>query len=331
MARPIRRGARAVPARAPAARERATPRRTWAGRSANTIIPASLRGAPLAGLPEPRAAAHEALEIAEGIASRYSTASGRCRAGAWRTWRPELRGGSANCERGASRSSASTRSRASTRCSCSAGRAQALVALGDAAAAVPLAREAVALAAAQPSYSSGVPTPAARSPQALLAQRRCRRARGDRSGARAGLRVARRVRRRGDAPARARGARGAGRRPRRRRRARPRSRRSPASLPRDGRGGPRRAPRRRRLNVGFEHGRSGQPSRVPIARPLRRPPCRPIWLRSARPVPSTHADVCRGSASTTRASRPPVAHVAARNARTPCHGSVDPERTPTCS
>ena len=113
-----------------------------------------LRGAPLAGLPEPRAAAHEAVEIAEGIASHYSSASG--------TFYLAL----AHLTAESFEEAAQTASAALARVrehevarEYEAGvlsvRAQALVALGDPASAVLLAREAVALATAQPCICYG--------------------------------------------------------------------------------------------------------------------------------------------------------------------------------
>jgi len=128
---------------------------------------ARLRGAPAAGLPEPRSAALEALEIAEGLASSYSRAEAtRCLALA------QLAAGSfAEAAHSAGEALALVREHETAReyeASVLSFRAEALTALGDAAGALPLAREAVALAAAQPSLAYGVDACCALA-QALLA------------------------------------------------------------------------------------------------------------------------------------------------------------------
>ncbi len=114
-----------------------------------------LAGAPMPGLPEPRAAALEALEIAEGLASRYSRAYA-----SYVLAQAHLVSGSfEEAERSASEGLTLVREHETAR-ECEVEllsyRAQALSALGDAVSAVPLAREAVALAAAQPSFHFGV-------------------------------------------------------------------------------------------------------------------------------------------------------------------------------
>jgi len=114
-----------------------------------------LRGAPAAGLPEPRSAGLEALEIADGLASSYS------RAEATRVLAlAQLAAGSfEEAARSASEGLTLVREHETAReyeVSILSFRAEALTALGDAAAALPLAREAVSLAAAQPSLAYGV-------------------------------------------------------------------------------------------------------------------------------------------------------------------------------
>jgi class 3 adenylate cyclase/tetratricopeptide (TPR) repeat protein len=131
-----------------------------------TAIP-WLRGAPMAGLPEPRAAALEALEIAEGMASRYSRA-----AASFNLVQAHLATGNfEDAAQSASEGLALVREHETAR-ETEVGllgfRAQALLALGNATAALPIAREAVALAAAQPSFMSGVEACCALA-QALLA------------------------------------------------------------------------------------------------------------------------------------------------------------------
>jgi len=120
----------------------------------NTVLSAWLRGTPLAGVPEPRAAAHEAVEIAEGIASRYSTASGTCLLALAHLTAESFE----EAAQTASEALALVREYEVARefeVAALSVRVQALVALGDSASAVPLAREAVALAAAQPSFTYG--------------------------------------------------------------------------------------------------------------------------------------------------------------------------------
>jgi class 3 adenylate cyclase/tetratricopeptide (TPR) repeat protein len=116
---------------------------------------ARLRGAPGAGLPEPRAAALEAIAIAEGLASRYSQAVGK-----WNLVMAHLTSGSfEDAAQVASEALEFIRQHetaAEVEVSVLSLRAQALAALGDAGAAVSLAREAVALAAAQPSFHFGM-------------------------------------------------------------------------------------------------------------------------------------------------------------------------------
>jgi class 3 adenylate cyclase len=114
-----------------------------------------LTGAPVAGLPEPRSAALEAIEIAEGLSSRYSRAEAtRCLAAA------QLAAGSfEEAARSAGEGLALVRDHDTAReyeVSLLSFRAEALTALGDPAAALPVAREAMALAAAQPSFAYGV-------------------------------------------------------------------------------------------------------------------------------------------------------------------------------
>jgi len=126
-----------------------------------------VRGAPALGLPEPRAAALESLEIADGIASRYSQALAR-----FFLAQAQLVAGSfEDAARSASEGLVLVREHDTAReneVALLAYRAHALSALGDAAAAVPLAREAVALAVAQPSFNFGVDACCALA-QALLA------------------------------------------------------------------------------------------------------------------------------------------------------------------
>jgi tetratricopeptide (TPR) repeat protein len=107
------------------------------------------------GLPEPRSAALEALEIAEGLASRYS----RAEATRGLALAHLATGSFAEAAQAASDALALVREHETAReyeVSVLSFRAEALTALGDAAAALPLAREAVALAAAQPSFAYGV-------------------------------------------------------------------------------------------------------------------------------------------------------------------------------
>jgi tetratricopeptide (TPR) repeat protein len=116
---------------------------------------ARLRGMPVPGLPEPRSAALEALEIAEGLASRYS----RAEATRGLALAQLATGSFAEAVQAASDALALVREHETAReyeVSVLSFRAEALTALGDAAAALPLAREAVALAAAQPSFAYGV-------------------------------------------------------------------------------------------------------------------------------------------------------------------------------
>jgi len=120
----------------------------------NTIHPAWLRGAPLAGVPEPRAAAHEAIEIAERMASRYSTALGICHLALAHLAAKSFEEAAQTASAALALVRESEVAREYEVAALSV-RAQALVALGDAASAVPLAREAVALAAAQPSFCYG--------------------------------------------------------------------------------------------------------------------------------------------------------------------------------
>jgi class 3 adenylate cyclase len=123
----------------------------------NAVQLARLRGAPAAGLPEPRAAALEALAIAEGLASRYSQAVAR-----WNLVMAQLAsGGFEDAAQGASEALAYVRQH-ETAAECEVSllscRAQALAALGNSGEALALAREAVALAAAQPCFHYGVDT-----------------------------------------------------------------------------------------------------------------------------------------------------------------------------
>jgi tetratricopeptide (TPR) repeat protein len=114
-----------------------------------------LRGAPITELPEPRTAALEALEIAEGMASRYSRS-----AAVHNLTQAHL--ATSNFEdaaRSANEGLLLVREHETGRemeVSLLSYRAQALSALGDPAPAIPLAREAVVLAAAQPNFRLGV-------------------------------------------------------------------------------------------------------------------------------------------------------------------------------
>jgi adenylate cyclase len=121
----------------------------------NACLVSWLRGAPMPGLPEPRAAALESIEIAEGLGNRYSRAFA-----SYGLAQAQLAAGSfEEAARCASEGLALVREHETAReyeVALLSYRAGALCALGDAASAVPLAREAVALAASQPSFALGV-------------------------------------------------------------------------------------------------------------------------------------------------------------------------------
>ncbi len=114
-----------------------------------------LSGAPLAGLPEPRSAALEGFEIATGQGSKFSQVHAKC-------WLAK-----ANFAAGDYDEAATSAADGLARCrehetarevevALLMIRGKALTALGDPAAALPLAREAVALAARQPSLHWGL-------------------------------------------------------------------------------------------------------------------------------------------------------------------------------
>jgi hypothetical protein len=137
----------------------------WALGNAAEI--AWLRGAAAPELPEPRAAALESLEIAEGLASRFSQAMARFYLAQAHLAVRDFE----ETARSASEALAFVREHETAReyeVALLSWRAQALSALGDAASAVPLAREAVTLAAAQPSFNWGIDACCALA-QALLA------------------------------------------------------------------------------------------------------------------------------------------------------------------
>jgi class 3 adenylate cyclase/tetratricopeptide (TPR) repeat protein len=127
-----------------------------------------LTGAPLAGLPEPRSAALDAFEIATAQGSRYSQvhaksslARANLAAGDYDEAATCAADGLARCREHETAREAET--------GLLTVRAVALTALGDPAAALPLAREAVALAARQPCFHWGVEACSALA-AALLAQ-----------------------------------------------------------------------------------------------------------------------------------------------------------------
>jgi class 3 adenylate cyclase/tetratricopeptide (TPR) repeat protein len=121
----------------------------------NAVIAAWHAGAPVAGLPEPRAAALESIEIAEGLGSRYSHA-----VGVYYLAMAHLTAGSfEEAAKTAAEGIELARAHETAR-ECEvpmlSHRAQALLALGTEAEALERAREAVALAAAQPIFGFGV-------------------------------------------------------------------------------------------------------------------------------------------------------------------------------
>ncbi|TFG94314.1 MAG: adenylate/guanylate cyclase domain-containing protein, partial [Myxococcales bacterium] len=116
---------------------------------------ASLDGAAVSGLPDARAAAHEALEIAETLGSSYS----RAFAGFSLSFAHMAAGAFQDAARTADETLAFLREHETGReyeVGLLSVRSQAFVALGDAASAIPLAREAMTLALAQPSFELGV-------------------------------------------------------------------------------------------------------------------------------------------------------------------------------
>ncbi|MEN8160467.1 MAG: AAA family ATPase, partial [Myxococcota bacterium] len=121
----------------------------------NAVIAAWQAGAPLAGLPEPRAAALESIEIAEGLGSRYSHA-----VGVYYLAMAHLTVGSFEeaAKRAAEGIELARTHETARECEVPmlSHRAQALLALGDGAGSLALAREAVALAETQPCFGWGV-------------------------------------------------------------------------------------------------------------------------------------------------------------------------------
>ncbi len=121
----------------------------------NACLASWARGAALAGLPDARAGAHESIEIADGLGSSYSKAfSGFALALAHAAAESFEDAAASSDEALAFLRENETGREYESALLCLRGHA--LVALGDASSAVPIAREAMSLAAAQPCFWWGV-------------------------------------------------------------------------------------------------------------------------------------------------------------------------------